>query len=146
MVDFNIKDFVDFVDSLLLGQLLPLRLLGLLLLLQFEVGVDQILAPLQNITSAIKNPCSISLKAIELTHIQVLLWLPGELRPSHPLDLVVGLVVLLPRPLHGLHLPLLRLGVLGPWLLGPVGLLHLLLLGLPLQLLSPLLQLGLSLK
>ena len=47
MVDFDIEDLVDFVDSLLLGQLLPLRLLGLLLLLLLKVGVDQILATLE---------------------------------------------------------------------------------------------------
>ena len=81
-----------------------------------------------------------------MTYVQVLLRLPSELRPSDPLDLVEGLVALLLRPLHRLHLPLLGLGALRSRLLGPIGLFHLLLFSLPLQLLPPGLQLCLRLK
>ena len=47
VVELNIQDLVDFVDSLFFGHLLILCLLGLLLLLYLEVGVDQILATLR---------------------------------------------------------------------------------------------------
>ena len=81
-----------------------------------------------------------------MAYVQVLLRLPSKFRPADPLHLVEGLVALLPRPLHRLHLPLPRLSVLGSRLHGPIGLFHLLFHSLSLQLLSPGLQLGLILK
>ena len=49
VVELDVEDLGDLVDSLLLGQLLPLRLLGLFLLLLLEVGVDQVLAALKTL-------------------------------------------------------------------------------------------------